>query len=354
MKLLRLQNIQALRALAVLMVVFVHLMMNERRASEDQILSPLFVYGVSGVDLFFVISGFIMVYISQGKFGSWPFSAQFILERAARIYPPAMLFTALTIVGIVVAGTSEKWLPNNNILFSFLLLPQAKIPLLSVAWTLIHELYFYLVFSVFLLTKPRWLPLWLLLWTGFVLAGNQAGIWPLNPWTKIIFHPLTFEFIAGAVVGLLAIHFKPRWGLGCLLVGAGLFLAGMVWLYPGVIEKFPYGWPRVLAFTPGAALMVYGAFAMEAVGGGKPPKFLIQIGNWSYSLYLSHLLVIATLAHIWMRFARQGVIDNILFVLVAFTAVFVVAVLSYVLFERPILRIAKTNIKRWFHSKSDN
>lgn len=348
---LRLANIQALRALAVLLVVAVHIQFNEARSTAAPLLSPWLYHGVSGVDLFFVISGFIMVYIAHGKFGQPGQSKLFMLDRAARIYPPALLFTGLALLGMFVMGTADKWLPGHNILFSFLLLPQKQPPLLGVSWTLLHELYFYAVFALFLTGRFRLLPVWLLLWAGGIAFAQWQGLWGANPWTLLVFHPLTFEFIVGACVGLMVLHWAQPTrmaGIVALLIGLGLFVAGMVWIGFPSQQTYPTGWGRVLAFAPGAGLMVFGMFALETSGFWRAPKWLTKLGDWSYSLYLSHLLVISTLQHVFVRFERPGFADNLLFILLSLLAVFLVAALSYYGFERPVLHWLKAKIRRHF------
>src|SRR5262245_8557401 len=78
----RLVNIQALRAVAVLLVLAVHMFANEQRAAGDPILPQWFYHGVSGVDLFFVISGFIMVWITRGQHQSPAAAGSFLFARA--------------------------------------------------------------------------------------------------------------------------------------------------------------------------------------------------------------------------------------------------------------------------------
>jgi exopolysaccharide production protein ExoZ len=337
----RLANLQALRAFAALLVVGVHLQANEAKYSADQVLSPWLFYGVSGVDIFFVISGFIMVYISRNRFGSPRKAGLFLYDRMVRIYPPVVLFTALVILGMYVAGTTGTWFPQSNILFSFLLLPQKAPPLLGVSWTLVHELYFYLIFTVMLLGRFRLLPLWLGLWALVIAWVQYKGFWGLNAWSLLMFHPLTYEFILGAVIGMIVINVKVRGGLFAVIAGVFLFAIGMVLLGTPNVESFPTGWGRVMAFAPGAGLMLYGFISLEATGRWRAPRLLTRIGDWSFSLYLSHMLVISTLAHGWARVERPGIADNLVFILVSLVASLVFSALVYYGFERPILRRAR-------------
>ncbi len=329
-----------------MLVVAVHLQYNEALHSTQTALSPWLYHGVSGVDLFFVTSGFIMVYITHQRFGSFSQARHFLLDRAARIYPPAMLFTGLAVLGMILMGTTQKWLPGNNILFSFLLLPQKRPPLLGVSWTLIHELYFYAVFAIFLLGRFRHLPYWLMAWALLIAFAQYMEVWGVNPWTRIAFHPLTFEFILGALTGLVIVHFKPKYGAFVFAAGFTLFVAGVLWIGFPYEKTYPTGWGRVVAFGPAAALMIYGLFALEKNGQWRAPKMLTRLGDWSYSAYLSHILIMSTLVHIWVPLAQPGMADNIVFIVVTLVAVLVFSALAYYGFERPVLRLAKAAIDR--------
>jgi exopolysaccharide production protein ExoZ len=344
----RLSNIQALRAIAVLLVMAIHIHFNEQRASSDPLLPGWFYHGVSGVDLFFVISGFIMVWITRGSHGSAPAVGGFLFSRAARIYPPVWLFTTLAIAGFVVAGTLQEWTKDHSILFSYLLFPHEFPPVLGVSWTIIHELYFYLVFAVLLLLPARFLPFGLALWGAVVGLGEWLKWDAINPWTKLALHPLTFEFLAGAFVGLIATRWKPIAPAVFLAVGVAAFIAGAVWLGPRTVDTYPQGWGRVIAFGPGSALIVYGAAGLEIGRGLQAPRWLTLVGDCSYSLYLSHLLVIAGLAHFWMTFAAPGVWDNIGMIAAMIVTPLIVACVTYYGFEKPSVKLAHRLRDKWF------
>ena len=320
----KLPNIQALRAIAALMVLIAHVRANEVRASADALLSPWLLHGVAGVDLFFVISGFVMVWIT-GQSGQKPHIGRFLFNRAARIYPAAWLWTSVAIIGFVAAGTLSQWLSQSGILFSYLLLPQQNPPLLGVSWTLIHELYFYLVFAGLLLVPRRWLPIGLAVWAGLVALVLGGGNAAANPWTALAFHPLTFEFLLGAGIGLIVRRWSIPHGGWIALAGVAAMLTGIVYL-----GKFPDAshhtwWGRVIAYAPGASLIVLGLASLDRQGGWQLPGWLVWTGDRSYTLYLSHLIVISTLAHIWTRFAMAGPLDNLVMIAVMLTAPLVVA-----------------------------
>jgi peptidoglycan/LPS O-acetylase OafA/YrhL len=132
---------------------------------HDAILKSFAVFGNAGVDLFFVISGFIMVATTWNLLGSGRASVSFILNRIARIYP-AYYLALLPVVGIFVfkrdSFMTGHSLANTDVLASIFLYPQPlhKV-LLGISWTLVWEMTFYIVFAL-MMTQPREKLPWLL------------------------------------------------------------------------------------------------------------------------------------------------------------------------------------------------
>jgi exopolysaccharide production protein ExoZ len=171
----KIQAIQALRGVAVLAVVAFHSMVVERKYSDgDSLLPDWLRFGESGVDLFFVISGFVMVTVTRGRFGRIREVTRFVWSRITRIYPTYWFYFLLTLSVLMV---KPNWVNTSlggqsNLLASFLLLPTDGLPLVMVAWSLIHELWFYLVFAVLLLFSERTLLLSLSCWAAAVVGIN--------------------------------------------------------------------------------------------------------------------------------------------------------------------------------------
>ncbi|MEE2525851.1 acyltransferase [Hyphobacterium sp. HN65] len=338
----RLANIQSLRALAALMVVAIHIHANEVRVAGEPLLSPWFYHGVAGVDLFFVISGFIMVHVTRNRDHSFGGIAHFWFDRVWRIYPPAILFTLLTLIALSIRGTLDDWLSQTSLISSFLLLPQQNHPLLGVAWTLVHELYFYLVFGALLLLGQRWLPLALLFWGALIGLGLTIGVAPAaNPWVQVAFHPHTFEFIAGAFAALAFHRGWVRFPVVITMLGVVAWIAGALWIGEPAFEGYPAYWGRVLAFGPASVLLVLGLAGLERQERLVLPAWSQVIGDWSYSLYLSHVLVIVTLTHLWMRFAMPGPADNLLMIGLMTGLALGFSAIAYNVFERPVLKFSK-------------
>lgn len=311
----RLESLQVLRALAALLVCVAHLYGVDQRFFGGPALPVATQVGSAGVDLFFVLSGFLMVHVSRATgTGGRPVAA-FLAARACRIYPMWWLaLAAICLVGLV----RPAWVfahTGGVIHFAadFALWPTDRYPLLAIGWTLIHEVYFYLVFSLFLLLPRRWLPALLAAWMGVVGAGHAAlTVQDAVPWVRLALHPLTLEFGLGALVGLLVgrgIRPAPR-----ALVAAGLAWAGVaaVLSHEAPHALLEQGWLRVLAFGPAWALVVWGCVGREQRTGRVPARALVPLGDASYSLYLVHIAVFTAGARLLAPWCGPAPWDNVL------------------------------------------
>lgn len=341
----KLQNIQALRGVAVLSVVFFHLMLIEKRyGGANSILPDWLHFGMFGVDLFFVISGFVMVTVTRGKFQRVRDALTFLYHRVSRIYPLYWVYTTLALIVFLIRPAWVNSSQGNqvNILASYLLVPDRLLPLVQVGWTLIHEMYFYLVFFIILLLAPeKYMPAAMLIWgAAIAIFGRQTG----GPTYNIIFHPLTIEFLAGC---LLAWHYHTFAALkfsgsGLVVIAVlGLFAAVFGYLYYESLTGFaPEGWARLFYYGTPAAVIVFCITHAER-NGTVLPKFLIENGNASYSTYLSHLFTINVVGRIWSLFAMDGIADNLIAVVITIALVLLTGFISYRYIEIPLLRLSR-------------
>ncbi len=334
----RLNSIRALRGVAVLLVLFSHLMAVERNFFGDRLLTDVWIIGFSGVDIFFVISGFIMVYITKDIQFGLRSSLLFLFARISRIYPLYWIVTlSLTLVWLEFPQFVSSGIQvAPDLLRSFLLFPDVRDPLLPVGWTLIHEMYFYLIFGFLLLFSRKFLLVTLLLFAGVAVAGYVIVGPVFTPVQRIVFSPLTFEFLAGALVAMSVLRWEfSRWWLwmaaGIILFAAGLFYAGFL-----AADNFWTEWKRALVFAPPSALLVLGCVAMEK-SGKSFSRLLTWTGDQSYSLYLTHLLTLSLFGRIWGWFAIPGLVDNVIVLPVLVVLSLIVGQLTYIMLERPLL-----------------
>lgn len=335
-------NIQALRAVAVMLVVFSHLVPIEGKyGNNESFLSDYFSYGVSGVDLFFVISGFVMILVSRKQQGLSPFyPLHFLYNRITRIYPLYWCYSILVLAVFLYRPEMVNSSQGNQVLIfeSFLLWPQKFTPLLAVAWTLTHEMYFYIVFTVMLWGARSHIRWYLFLWLIVVIVGNVVTGSRSSPLLRIIFHPLTLEFIAGCFVAHIISKGHTGYGRVSLFVGGILLLFGTAGCYAYFRNSIPDGWYRVLFFGTPCSLMVYGAVASDLRSTLRFPRWLNAIGDASYSIYLSHVLVLSFIGRVWYRFGQKGLFDNFLMITLMILFVVVYGHLSFRYIEKPMIR----------------
>ncbi len=334
----KLSNIQTLRGIAALLVVISHLPVMEIKHGGDSFLPAFFRLGISGVDLFFVISGFIMVYVTQNENRGIKTSLKFLFARVTRIYP---------IYWLIAGAVFIMWWANPNLvnvdpdktnfIKSFFLWPDQTLPMLKVAWTLIHELYFYIIFVFILLLPRRWLIPSLILWSIAVTGGHLMTLGTTSPELLLIFNPLSLEFFLGALAGFLFIHSRGARGRSTLFIGAIFYISAIAYFgYTLSKLEYPNNWERVLFFGVPAMLVVYGLAALD-LNRVHLAKWSSALGDWSYSLYLSHILTLSVIGYIWRKFTITGPLDNIaMAILMPLSSIFVAACLWF-LFEKPTL-----------------
>jgi exopolysaccharide production protein ExoZ len=350
-------SIQILRGIAALFIVIGHSQgaAGELAALSGQTFSPLrsMPWGV-GVDLFFVISGFIIFHSSRKYEGTPHPSRTFFAHRIARLVPLYWLCTALFLsvavfkksLGFAQADEFPSLLAiiSSLVFFPFNAHPLSNglaFPVYNLGWTLNYEMYFYALFALCLghsHSRSAWrilAGLCCIVIFGFIFSPDLL---PFSFWSQ----PIILEFGAGIVIGVayrqgVSLQLPVRLGL----IGSGLLL----------LLVLPFGAPadiegtnlndfvRVYTWGVPAALIIAGAALGPDVKAGSWLSVPIEIGNASYSLYLVHPFVIFVLS---LMFRRLGLLNFVpLPIFVGLVIVFapLVAVISYRLFERPSARV---------------
>lgn len=346
------ENIQALRGIAVVAVVLAHSMGLERDFfPTPHILPSLLGLGCSSVDLFFVISGFVMFFINRNNFEDYRACGRFIYNRASRVYPVYWIFTILLLICHQFILHKPVNLTSAYIWKSLLLLPQNGIPFLGPAWTLVHEMYFYIVITFFLLFPEKKILKFFTGWTLLIVMGNIFFHYNpkcLTASLAIVFNPLTFEFIGGCLIGYLVcknIKFNT-YLLG--VIAFLLFLVGCIVCYKYVSDPTPgiiaFEWRRFFCFGIPSFFILYAIVLFENEHKIMP-LFLRNIGDWSYSIYLSHVLVLSAAVKLFEKLHTQNIYLHCCFIIFAFIATLVVGKYSYQFLEKPILDFTR---KGWY------
>lgn len=333
-------GIQSLRGIAALLVVVYHLVDAEAIYGQGpKILDGIARFGYAGVDVFFVISGFVMATIAAQRFGSFEHAGSFLVRRALRILPLYWLYTTLIVaLLLLVPHALSAEYHHKNIIASYLLLPQPEHPLLQVGWTLIYEAFFYLMMAVAIAClKPRLAPIFLAAWAFAVLLLQEAS--PARPWQQVVTSPMAWEFIAGGFIGLYWRFLPRRLALAVAALGAFAFvLAASVLSQRNLIDQDALR--RTLVFGSCSVLIVLGLAAHDR-GLAHGTSLMRRIGDASYSIYLSHLFVVTVAARAWgASRLNTTIFEHTTFVLITLAASVCFGLISYRMIERPLLSLS--------------
>lgn len=332
-----LDMLQVLRFVAALLVVVFHV--THEQAADFNGVFDFVKFGGTGVDIFFVLSGFI---ISATVLHKPVFDMRsFALNRFFRIYPTYWaVLTAAIILGFLSykltgsSGTYELVSPSS-LTVSYLLAP-LPIQIYSVAWTLTLEISFYVIFCIsFAVAGLRGVMVTILIW--YVVARVGAGFLPPEGKNFIwFFHSVVLEFLYGVIIAALWHKGQIRWALPVFILGIIAFAAAV----NGRFEDLPLA--REFRWGLPAALVIYGAVGLS----WKVPRIALLAGDSSYILYLIHPLCI-TVAKVGA--ARALGVDvfasNVAIVLIVLGSVVLSMALAYWI-ERPYLRWYKGFIAR--------
>ena len=288
-----LNGIQLIRGVAATMVVMFHIgLLLKGKTGTD--ITPFTTIGAAGVDLFFIVSGFIVVYTTALR----DFSARkFLYRRAVRVIPlywlMTLLFGVLTV--IIPPGLFSYRLGLTNFLTAFIFIPSYNFkgeiaPPLNQGWTLAYEMFFYVTLTIASLAVFRArIAVVFVFFAGLVAIGLAL---PFRNAALITYSdPILFEFVLGCIVADLLIHdhlrFGPRTASALIAVGAVTLMSGTFF---ASVPRF-----RVLFWGIPSFLIVLGIVRAEQfyrLGAWRTGSL---IGDSSYSLYLSHTLVLTAL-----------------------------------------------------------
>lgn len=340
-------SVQRLRGLAVLMVLIVHIedIAQRMQGWEGFHSSYSRIIGYSAPDMFFVISGFIMSYITFNQ----PFEPRrWLVNRFVRIYPMYLFFVSMSVAlwmvnpAMTMGSGEHTW---ATVIPSLFVWPQAGLPLLFVGWTLEHEIVFYAVvfFTAWLLGR-EWLfrvmtalCAWALLRYAMKL---QTGV---DVWDWHLGSLFMLQFAMGAFVFKWRDH-VARLGWKWPLVACALLLAGGgIWGHPGSINQETLG--RVLFFGGSYTALLVAALNHEASLRARQAMpthrdFLVRVGDASYSIYLSHPFTLATCGKVLVWLDPQGLSQ---WLVVGLLGVVVLAVghAVHAVLEQPIIALGK-------------
>ncbi len=352
------QSIQILRFAAALWVALYHARNYRFFPELPPWLRAIADGGFVGVDIFFVVSGVIMALATTHTATGLRPSAQFVATRFARIYTgwwPAMLLYA---AGLQALGTMP---PDVHLLSSALLYPaNFSLHINAVIWTLVYELYFYLLIGASLLLAKPWrdraLALWALVIAVLVLYYAATGRYRPDMFSQAT--PLVWFYAAPLVLEFFAGYFLYRWLqrrpqqhwwawllASALLCAAAVYYSVTATLYaPGIVGFFH--WPERALLVGAAATALVGAALLLPVPRHAAWRLLAKLGDYAFAIYLLHLLMFQLAQHSITSMALE-IPHRAFSLLLVLAALVALSALYYHAIEHPIYQACRRAIARW-------
>lgn len=285
----------------MLMVFLIHLDAFSTRIFNVPIFSGFFMPGGdAGVNIFFVLSGFIIFYVHKGDIGKKVNFFPYLIKRFSRIYPTYWVANLMIIpLHFLLPQFGQGYERQlNYIISSLLLLPQPQAPIIHAAWSLSNEMFFYLMFSFLIIFSfKKIFPLLFILIAGsiFNMVYSLQGIVIFqDPFLNLIFSYHNFEFLLGCLSAYLVVKHPLR-------LKKMLFFAGSILILSMIVIERSYGdlgALRLLGYGIPAFFVLTALGSYEIRNKLKVPKILLPsllllLGDASFSIYITHQLFIS-------------------------------------------------------------
>lgn len=291
---IKLDGLEALRGIAAMVVVLHHAfgIVALPQNYNTILLGNLFSPGHLGVDVFFVLSGFVIAYSNQ-KGGRPPHEISlYALRRLARIFP-IYWFACLIFFPLYFAfsRSAEADFSPSRVVGNLLLFPSHQNPIIGVAWTLQFELMFYLLFIPLLWSRKVGVAIWVGLTVAILVAGATGHAFS-NAWTAQLLSPYVLEFLGGIMVWKLSSVYTASRRASKVYVAAGFLLMAGVAAFELKLGRAACSWN--LMYAASSMPVVYGLVCLSSLDHGTPrirtdwQKMLGTLGRYSYSVYLFH------------------------------------------------------------------
>ena len=331
-----LSNVQALRAAAAFLVVIVHLQVLAKLSGLPPAITAI---GNCGVDLFFVISGLIMVVTTAQRDQS---AFEFMRNRITRIVP---LYWTVTIAVFCLAIAAPSLLQSTTaspsaLLKSLSFVPYvrgdgAMAPVVFVGWSLNYEMMFYVLFALgmSLWGARRGGQICTLALLGLGVGAGQL-FQPSDPVIRFYTAPVMLEFGGGIILGMAFVGGKLPSSAAARIPALVIGLTGFV-----AMLLAPQIWTdldrSVVCGLP--AFFIVGSFLIaERSGLAFSAKWLQLLGAASYAIYLTHFFSTQAVVLIAPHLARFGPPMMLALAAIAFAAVAVVGVAVHLWLELPL------------------
>jgi len=321
-------GVQALRFIAAFMVVITHSTFYTKERLDPN--SYFWPDGASGVGLFFVISGFVMVVSSRSLVGTADGWKTFALKRVLRIVPMYWIATTLKLLALLFASSAVRHAELNsvNIFCSYFFIPTTNVeghiePLLGVGWTLVFEMFFYAIFTLALLARKH---------DYFYVVGSVLAVCALgslirnDSWPAVRFYldPIVLDFLLGMIIG--------RWTLRDVTMPISLASMAIVLGFALLLIPEYYLNRTLVVSLVSPSLVVWGVVSLESRFGRNVPQLVLFLGSASYTIYLFHPLIAPAVPEILKRLQIGSAAGSVIGSVIVATAISSVV---YFVLEKP-------------------
>ncbi len=287
-------SIQFLRGFAALAVVIHHTGGYVKRYFEPTLLfGDKFSIGFAGVDLFFVISGFIIHFTSKNYLNNPSKLKEYLQKRFTRVYPIYWIITTILflsswlIVLLLNKNIFSIGYPNTLSAYTqtYLLLP-LHFAINPVTWTLSYEIFFYLCFAILIISKRLWvIPASILVVSFYNIFINVPEVIEVKlNYFNFVFSGYNFEFMFGFLIYQFYEKIKLSNIISVILL---IFSILIIVLFGYEIGDYD-SYKRVLTFGLPSGLILLSLLNLENNDSISFPKFTLTLGDASYALYLIH------------------------------------------------------------------
>jgi exopolysaccharide production protein ExoZ len=326
-------HIQILRFIAAVAVIAFHVLgvaPDGFKVAESPI-SFMLSYGGRGVDLFFVISGFIIFYATHGTALT---PAEFLRRRVERIVPLYFfVIFAVTVLALTLPATfgAPDWYTPRHILKSlaFVAFTDGEVPVVYLGWSLEYEMYFYLATALLMAaTRDAWRNI-ALIFSALAIIGRIPGVEPALGNYAFFVDPMVLEFVLGVIVGSVFVNGRVDWRMP---VAAACAIAAVLATDP--THRV------IISGIPSALLVAAATFvSRRRTDPSWLERALARLGDASYSIYLAQVETVTLAGK-----AVAGLIPSIppmLLLIVTTTIVVAFGLLLNIAVERPLLRFSR-------------
>ncbi len=332
-----------LRGIAAIMVLLYHLLPQYKAmGGEIAFFHKTFQWGFMGVDIFFIISGFIMAYTTFTKERNMLNAKTFIKHRLFRVYLGYWPFFFTMFFAWLFVNPDK--LKSLDIINSFFLTSQQIDELvLPVSWSLGYELYFYFLFLFTFFFSRKQLYLYIPAFIGLIFLLVFYSYYKSVIPESFFYSPYLLEFFAGVLLYMYKDHLMKLWILPVNIIIIVISLS-----YASVSYDGGYEFLRVVTFGTTALLIVHSALILEHNHIYKVGKIFQTLGDASYTLYLSHTIIMIFFYFVGLREVFTSHTSELLPIIGSLLIIMISIVFSLVYYkkiERPLYQKA-INYKR--------